>query len=269
MLSILIPSYQYDCSVLKQALEEQCRQLDTPSEIIVGDKPLPRAAHRNALADAAKGDWLLMIDADARVDNPDFLKSYVDAQKMGDVVCGGLYHPETNPNPQATLRYKYEKKADKHRSAAERNRNPYLDIATFSIMIRHDVFDRIRFDETITEYGYEDVLLGAELQKKGIKVVHIDNPLCHMGLESNDIYLDKIETALRTAKKMGDKVIDFSRIATTARKVEKWHIAPLYRWFYRVTNKQLRKNLLSNNPSLTLLKIYKLGYFLNLTNEQT
>ena len=82
-LSILIPTYNYDCShLVLQLLEQQPKE----AEIIIGDdcstKPikeisgcrifrpehnLGRAAIRNALAREAKGEWLLFIDADAEV----------------------------------------------------------------------------------------------------------------------------------------------------------------------------------------------------------
>ena len=84
-LSVLIPTYNYDCSHLVHQLLEQLPQ-NGDAEVIVGDdcstEPLSslsgcriyrpdhnlgRAAIRNALAREAKGEWLLFIDADAEV----------------------------------------------------------------------------------------------------------------------------------------------------------------------------------------------------------
>ncbi|MBR6030562.1 MAG: glycosyltransferase family 2 protein [Bacteroidaceae bacterium] len=102
-LSVLVPTFNYDCSRLVRQLQQQLPQ---DGELIVGDdcstdvdiicknneitsltgcrifRPdhnLGRAAIRNALAREAKGDWLLFIDADAEVCSPSFIKNYLDA----------------------------------------------------------------------------------------------------------------------------------------------------------------------------------------------
>ena len=102
-LSVLIPTYNYDCSRLVHQL---LQQLPQDSEIIVGDdsstdeeiihknseaarlpgcrifRPahnLGRAAIRNALAREAKGEWLLFIDADAEVRSTSFIADYLAA----------------------------------------------------------------------------------------------------------------------------------------------------------------------------------------------
>ena len=264
-LSILIPSYHYDSKELVRTLDEQCREVGVDYEIVVGEEPLSSAAHRNLLADRAKGEWLIFIDADAKAERSDYIENYLKAQSIGaDVVCGGLYHPDVNPNPDATLRYLYERNADRRRAARYRMQHPYDNFTPFNVMIRREVFMQVRFDEECKEYGYEDVLFGEELRKRNISITHIDNPLCHMGLEDNNTYLYKVQASLRTLKKMDRKIGRSSKLKNAADRLERLGLLGAYRKFFSIARKHLRNNLLSQNPSLTYLKLYKLGYYITL-----
>ncbi len=291
MLSVLIPTYNQDCSELVEKLTQQGGELEEGFELIVGDDassdvrvlealdrlallPAVRVIHnvsnvgrakgRNLLAREAVGDVLLFIDSDAMVPPEFSLKRYLDAIREADVVCGGLRHPDVNPCPQATLRFKYEKEADKQRMAETRNLHPCQQISTFSLMVRKDLFLGILFDEQCTDYGYEDTLFGAELEKRGAKVLHIDNPLIHTGLEPNDVFLDKTERALRTLKRLEPLMASHSRLLQTVHKLRRCHIAWLVSAVYRLFRPLLRRNLLGRNPSLKAFAFYKLGYFLTL-----
>ena len=291
MLSVLIPTYNYDCSELVESLCQKGRELSGGFELIVVDdassddavrlavdrlRQIPsvrvfhnlenqgRAKGRNLLAKEAKGDILLFIDSDALVPLEFSLKTYVAALSQTDVVCGGLRHPDVNPCPQSTLRFKYEKEADKTRSADIRNKTPYQQISTFSLMVKKDLFLSILFDEQCTDYGYEDTLFGAELERRGAKVLHIDNPLIHNGLEPNDVFLDKTELALHTLKKLEPRMKHHSRLLHTVDKLRQWHLAWLASVAYKLFRRPLRNNLLGKNPSLKAFSFYKLGYFLSL-----
>ena len=167
-----------------------------------------------------------------------------------------------NPCPEATLRYAYEHAADRHRSAAERNCNAYAHLSTFNLLVRRDIFQTIRFDETCQDYGYEDALFGVELRQRGIAILHIDNPLVHMGLESNAEYLHKSETALRTLRQLQGRMCGYSHVENTALRLQRWHLAWAVRLFYKIFRRPMRHNLLGPHPNLTLFSLYKLGYFL-------
>ena len=219
MLSILIPTKDYNCRILVEALLRQGELLGVPYEIILGEdgssceaaelnrsvsqhskcriieykENQGRARIRNRLAEEACYENILFIDSDAIVEKSDFLATYLQALKNHDIVCGGLYHSVIIPSPDCTLRYKYEKNADKKRPAVVRAKRPYNDFSTFNFAIKRDLFLSIRFDESIKEYGYENTLFGHQIKARGHVVEHIDNPLLHTGLESNRLYLKKIE----------------------------------------------------------------------------
>jgi hypothetical protein len=267
-LSILIPVYRYDCSQLVADLHAQGDALGVDYEVLVADDEklqLGRARVRNHLAETAKGDKLLFIDCDAAVESPRFLKDYLEAAERAPVVVGGMHHADTLPSPDVSLRYRYEKAADRHRSADERNRHPYACFTTFSFLIDRKLFLDIRFDDACTDYGHEDTLFGAELERRGVPVLHIDNPLIHKGLEPNDVFLDKSRTALESLKRMETKLQGHSTLLRAYARLRRWHLtrpmAQLYRRFGRQWEGRLTS---SRSPSLFLFKIYKLAYYCTL-----
>lgn len=169
---------------------------------------------------------------------------------------------DSRPLRECSLRLRYETEADRRRSAEERSRHPYRNFSTFNFMVRRDVFQSIRFDEGCREYGYEDTLFGAELERRGIVLRHIDNPLLHTGLDTNAQFLTKSEAALRTLSRLYDRVGEYSRVGSAYRRVENCHLAPLLRAGYRLAGPLLRRCLeRSAAPSLRLFALYKLLYF--------
>ena len=234
-LSVLIPTYNYDCSRLVGQL---LLQLPEDGEVIVGDdcstdaviieklreiaalprcrvfrpsQNLGRAAIRNALAREAKGEWLLFIDADAEVRSSAFIADYLAAAEgsrvngqwsMAGVICGGTGNLPQCPRPAARLRYDYEVAAEQRLTLEHRRHYPYAQFTTFNFLIRRTLFLSIGFDENCKTYGHEDTRFGLELKQRGIEVLHIDNKLTHLGLEDADVYLRKTETALRSLASM-------------------------------------------------------------------
>lgn len=292
-LSILIPTYNYNARALVEALELLAVTEDVEAEIIVGDdastsqtawleevathgsnvlvmrssRNLGRSRNLNRLAERAGGEWLLIMDCDAKPEADFSLRAYLKAGEEAPVVCGGLRHPDVNPCPEATLRYAYERAADRHRNVAERSKHPYAQFTTFNLLVRRDVFLAIRFDEACTQYGYEDTLFGAELERRGIPLLHINNPLVHMGLEPNDIFLQKTETALRSLIALGKRMQGYSRLEKIARRLRHWHVDSLAVGAYKLFSQAMRRNLLGSHPSLTVFSLYKLGYFLTIPSD--
>lgn len=288
MLSILIPTKDYDCHLLVEELQRQGEALGYPYEILLGEdgtrpenlrlnmsaelldncrriimeKNIGRANIRNALALEAKYRDILFIDCDAIVEKPDFLECYIKALQENEVVCGGLYHAEKQPDTECSLRFRYEKEADKQRDAATRNKAPYERFTTFNFAIRRELFMSILFNPNIVRYGHEDTLFGKELERGGHSILHIDNRLLHNGLESNPIYLAKVELSILTLNEIKDS-IGSTPLIKAAEKLHKWHIQTVFMCLWRIFKGTIRKNLLSKAPSLAMLKIYKLGFYLS------
>ena len=286
-LSVLIPTFDYDARRLVADLHALAVREGVEAEILVGDDASPsgaawltaveslpsvrvlrysanagRAAHRNRMAAEARGQWLLFIDCDAEVPPSFSLQAYVEAAREAAVVCGGLLTPVVNPCPEATLRYAYERAADRHRSARERSRHPHRQLSAFNLLVQRDLFLSVRFDEQCRDYGYEDALFGADLERRHIPILHIDNPLLHMGLEPNAVFLAKTETALRTLRGLQGRMDAYSGVATAAQRLQRCHLTWAMRLFYKLFHRPIRRDLLGPRPCLTIFKLYKLGYYL-------
>lgn len=292
-LSILIPVYNFDATALVDSLRQRLAAEGVSGEVIVGDdgstQPQPwldrlagvagvrvhraphnlgRAAIRNRLADAAEGRWLWFLDCDTALAPGFSLSRFFTPENEGaPVLCGGIVVPPEMP-PHATLRYKYEQADVRRRTADVRNRQPYSQLSTCNLFIRADVFHSIRFDETITSYGHEDTLFGMELEARGIVVRHIANPVVHLGLEPNAVFLAKTETSLRTLYSLAPRLGVGSHLLRMASRLRRFHLAGIVSLLFRLLRRPLRRNLLSRHPSLAAFKLYKMGYFLILVSAK-
>ena len=287
-LSILVPVYNWDCTQLIKDLHFQGLVLGIPYEIIVADDcstdkelqgksrfvaethencryfglehNIGRAAIRNFMADQSKYDKLLFLDCDAAIKDKVFLKRYMDVADKASVICGGVTHPDEIPQEGWELRYLYEKNAAYERSAGFRSQNPYLRFTSFSFMIDRDVFMRIRFDESYVRYGYEDVQFGHELEQNGVSILHIDNPMIHLGLEESASFLNKTRQAVLNAFDHKDEIGDSSKLLNHYQTVLKWKMRWLFRVLWTFFQKSMEKNLLGPNPKLRIFSLYKLCY---------
>lgn len=287
-LSILIPTYNYNARALVRDLHRLAQEEGVEAEIIIGDDASTndtewfseveqlshvsvmhetvnqgRAIIRNHLADASHGEWLWFIDADAEVPPTFSLSIALHTGTMAPAVCGGLYHPDAKPSPEKMLRYKYEMDADTKRSADQRSEFPHHHITTFNLLVRHDVFLQIRFNEHCDKYGYEDVMFGLELERHRIAVLHIEDPLIHNGLDTNSEFLEKTEIAMHSLHKISSSIpSDGNGIVRVARHLQETKMTWAVRLLFKLLRRPIRKNLLGSHPLLPLFQFYKLGYYL-------
>ena len=118
-------------------------------------------------------------------------------------------------------------------------------------MMRRSTFLCILFDKNCREYGYEDALFGVELKKRGISILHIDNPLIHTGLDTNERFLEKSEQALRTLKTLGERMEQHSYVGRAYQRLCKWHLGGAVRAFHALFGGLIKRNLLSTHPLIT------------------
>lgn len=297
MLSILIATYNYGCARLAAELRTQAETLRLKEkgafdyEIIISDdgstdkdalaenavlNSWPRCKHvllttngglahnRNELVRAARYEHVLLMDGDAAVCHDNFIETYWQARHLADVVCGSLLNPPGGPAPGHELRYRYEREAERRRTVAFRSQYPYRHFCAFNILAAKSVFEHVRFDDRCVEYGYEDALFGLELERAGITVAHIDNPLIHEGIDSNHSFLQKTETALRVLKRLGSPLQEQTGASRYYALLTRCKLDGMACFLFRTTQKLLRKNLLGRHPSLLLFSLYKLGYYATL-----
>jgi glycosyltransferase involved in cell wall biosynthesis len=208
-LSILIPVYNYDVRKLLQELHSQAMALQEEYgiEIIVMDdgssqkygtaqlvKHLAlvsleefavnrgRVAIRNSLIERAKGDFILLLDADMLPDDDSFLKRYITQATSGcDIICGGISYLQNLQDTQEHSFYLYKSQKTEEVSANLRNQAPWRYLFTSNIMLRRQTVESVRFDPRFSGYGYEDIEWAIRLNKV-YTITHIDNTCSHMGL---------------------------------------------------------------------------------------
>lgn len=122
MISILIPTYNYTVFPLVENLYQQCQKANFQYEILVLDdastdkeiviknseinllehcsfqilpENIGRSKIRNLLAEKAKYDWLLFLDADTFPSKSNFVHNYLEAfSNEHPVIFGGIEYPK-------------------------------------------------------------------------------------------------------------------------------------------------------------------------------
>ena len=284
MLSILIPTYNFNITQLVSDLHQQALNSYTDFEFIVMEdgsnlfvegnssikelvnckhiilsKNIGRSAIRNKLADEAKYEHLLFIDCDAEVCSEHYIERYLAFCHEECIVIGGTAYDPHETNPAYSLRLKYGRKREA-RSAQERGKN---NLATFNFLISKSIFNRVRFDESIRGYGHEDMLFGHQLRKLGYELIQIENPLIHKGLDENDIFIQKTEESTRNLFLLQQSgrykyLAEESKLLNRYLFLKKIGLARLLAYKFDITKKLLRRQLYSKSPSLLAYDIYKL-----------
>lgn len=289
MLSILIPIYNWNVVELVENLHQQCIACNIVFEIICFDdgskaiyktenhilsnydkvyykeltKNLGRAKIRNALGAAAKYDYLLFMDADAKVVNEYFIQQYIAQLSPKTLLYGGCIYKDTPPRNQAYLLHYHYGKNREETTTEERKISPYKSFKTFNFVIPKTIFSQIRFEESITQYGHEDTLFGNRLEELTIPILHIDNPLEHLGLESTATFLRKQEQALDTLYQLyQQKKHPNTRLIQAYEKCYQLGIQPFISRILQYFNPFIKKQLYRKEPNIFFLDLYKLNYWL-------
>lgn len=290
MISILIPIYNFDVTDLVQKLVNQCIKAKISFEIICFDddskaaikiknRPIlnmmgvnyvelsenfGRSRIRNKLAKVASFPYLLFLDCDSKVKYASFIKNYVkEIKACNDVVYGGRVYKKGKPRAKTKIlhwKYGLEREA---LPLKKRLKKPYLTFQTNNFLIHSDVMRQFHFDESIDGYGYEDLVFAENLKKQGIPIDHIHNPVEHLDLIPNQKFLDKTETATKNLKILLNKgqVLE-TRLTSAVRFIDKVGLTTLVKRYLKGKKSSLIDNLLSSDPSLRKLDMYKLLLFL-------
>ena len=288
MISVLIPTYNYNIlelvnSIIKQLTESQiayeiiCFEdgsdtefIDCNSEInklpytqlLVSNENVGRIKARQSLSDNAQYDWLLFLDADVLPKDQFFIKKYIESLNNNyDVYYGGFSYESNPPSKHSILRWKYGKKHEEV-LARIRNKKPCKVIISANFLIKKSTFFKISNYVNYNSYGL-DSYIGAKLKEHKINVFHIDNTVLHLGIEESNVFLEKKKQASRTLIKLfyeeGINNHD-NDLLTFFIKIKRIKINYLFSLLFRFLKNPIEKNLLSKNPSITLLQFYRISY---------
>lgn len=297
MLSILIPNHNYPVEHLVTSLYKQLQNTKIEWEIRCYEdgsdednyllnkealaqipnlhhsyfkKNIGRAAIRNKLAKDAKYTYLLFIDSDMQCENEGFINEYLKHVNDADAIYGGLSYMAEKPENSMLLRWKYGHEREVI-SVENRNSRPYISLKTCNLFIKKELMCKCPFDERLKKYGHEDTLHAIALSKMQVKIMHIDNPMQHLGLEETDVFLDKSKMAMQNLATMMDRdeqMLDEINIVRFYKKIKKMKISNLLLFGFFMAEPLVIFFLKSPFPFLFFYDIYKLGNLIKACNEK-
>lgn len=289
MLSILIPTYNYNVYPLVTELKSQADALDIVYEILVQDdasksfleenteinllqhcsytlnhENLGRGNNINLLNNRAQFDYVLIMEADAFPEKKTYLQDLIASiNKDTQVLFGGVTYPNEKPGKEKLLRWKYGNERESV-TLMERLKNPYHFVFTWNLLLKKELLSNYHFPYNIKDYGYEDVVFIKQLKENNIPIQHIENRLIHFNTESSLTFIKKTEKAITTLHQLiGNNKLDLkdTKLGKAYRIIQFWQLDIVIHFLFKRLSKQMIVNLTSSNPSLIVLDLYKLGYF--------
>lgn len=290
MVSVLIPIYNTDVRAFVKEVKIQLEKNQVDGEILCLDDGsteefkhlnqeisnfpyvqykelnvnIGRSKIRNLLAQTAKHPWLLFVDCDSGISHPDFLANYLEhAKNPKTILYGGTNYAAQKPANTYLLHWTYGNERECI-GADKRNQNKFGTFKTNNFFVHRQVFEKVKFNETIKGYGHEDTLFAKDLERNGFDIIHINNTLQHNGLETNDVFLQKQHTAIVNLAILYKKgmVGDEIRILKFYKKIKSLKLLFLVKKLYLRDSELLKANLRSVKPKIGNLDRLKLGWLL-------
>lgn len=249
---------------INQEISELCDQ------VVFLEKNIGRSKIRNLFLQYAKGDYMLFLDCDGKLISEFFLKNYfefLDLKPNLSVVYGGRTAISKPISSEYILRWKFASERE-NLSLIERQKKPYLSFQTNNFLISRKIFQQVQFNTSLHKYGYEDLIFAMDLKTLQISVDHLENPVLNNDIESNEIYLRKVEESVENlsvllkdktmnSKLSEIKIVKAYQIISTI-GILKFAVSAILSVF----ENSFKKNLLSAHPNLMFLDFYKLGLIL-------
>ena len=298
MLSICIPVYNFDVNNLVNDIYSQIVSDKLDAEIILIDDAsdkyfieknkaleslvknfifleanIGRSKIRNLFTQYSEAEYLLFLDCDGKIINRYFIRDYIGyiRENKTDVVFGGRKVDHEKPDAEFGLRWKFAVERE-NLPVKSRLKSPYQDFQTNNFVVKKSVLQNNPFDESISQYGYEDLIFAKDLFKAGIKIDHIDNPIFNNDVETNAIFLDKADQSAKSLAHLMRKDKDIAKnskikLAKAYFLLKKTGGIFLYKVLYKIVKPYLQKELLKGNTSLKMLDLYKLGQLIGYMNK--
>lgn len=293
MLSILIPTYNYNVTSLVNTLHSQCKSMETPIEIlvlddgstafrkeheeltklsntqfIVSEKNEGRTATRNKLAKLAANNWLLFLDADVLPLRETFLKDYLNSiqDTSAQVIFGGISYEAKTPSKAQLFRWHYGKNREA-KSVSERKKSPYFIISQ-NLLIQKDTF--LKANAIQGNYYGLDNYFSNQLERLKVKVKHIDNPIVHYGLETTNTFIKKALKAVETTVVLEEKGMldaDARPLQQSYLKLKKYRLTGIFTAVITPFKGMMLRNFESAKPNLFWFDVYRLAYYIDLKHK--
>lgn len=277
-LSICIPVHNFNCITSVKALCKQIENLTIKAEVLVIDdasqielselanfknpkysyrklsENIGRSKIRNVLGKKAKFKHILFIDGDSGIPE-NFIKTYFSSidKHPNSVICGGRVHKLFTDSKKG-LRYNYGIKYE-DTIASERQIKAYNAFMTNNFALPTNILEHIPFNEELNEYGHEDTFFGFELETNKVPILHIDNPVIHLELESNHEFIEKTKLAIKNLIFLKNRYPDFVEYVKLFKTANRFKFSKFLAPFLSKTFEFLSKKT-SNTFSFQLFKLF-------------
>ena len=291
MLSILIPTYNYNVFNMVSMLHHQCVENNLIYEIIVLDdgsgsmlnienqkinslvncsfssleKNIGRTATRKKLAETALYSNLLFLDADVIPVFDNFIAQYIPYLGQKVVVFGGYAYRDDNPEAGKVLRLAYGREREEQ-PAKIRNKIPYSAVFSGNFLIDVQQFLENNYPGPENFYGMDNYF-GYSLYKNKVKVLHINNPIYHLGLEKDSVFFEKSLESVRNRKLLLQQFPDMAHgnnLLKHYNRIKKYGLVMIVKIVFRIMEPFLKNKILNKKPSLFAFDLYRLGYICSL-----
>lgn len=237
-LSVLIPFFRDDPTTLITALADEALSLGRSTEVVLlddgsGDDELAdrvtravlsaqlpmrfirlksnegRSRGRNRLTASARGGSFLFLDSDMLPDDRRFLQRWADLVANHDpaVAFGGFSLLQASTDRAFAVHRAMAQRSDCV-PYQERARTPEKYVYTSNLLVRRDVFEAEAFDTDFAGWGWEDVEWAMRVARR-FRVIHLDNPATHLGLDRADQLAGKYEQSVANFARVVDRHPDF------------------------------------------------------------
>lgn len=290
MISILIPTYNYDVYPLAKELYEQCKSLNITFEILINDDASTinftnskinelsdycsifiqkqnqgLSYSRNYLISKAKFSWILLLDSDVKPTNQQFIKKYITVMNSEfQIINGGLKYDKNSPHSTELLRWIYGKNREALTLKKRLDKNNGNSFLSSNLLIQKSVFEKIKYEESLNKYGYEDLVFQKQAIQNNFKVLQIDNPVYHLKLDNSEVFINKSKQSLNNLNYL-IKINKLEYNDTKLSKIYKKFNHPIFKkiiiFFFNTFEKKMYNHLKSSKTSLWLFDLYRMGYF--------
>ncbi len=292
MISVLIPVYNYNVQPLVENLMRQFENINCKWELFLSDDVsntyfknlntdyieslnhqnvklfqqninVGNAANRNFLIEKATSDWLLFLDVDVLAVEDNFLSVYISEMKSTNkgLISGNIIYDHKKPLPHL-LRWKYGKQKEEI-GFEKRKAYPILNLRGANFAIKRRLAKDNNFPLLKETYGFVDTRFFLQFKKEQVLV--IENPVYHLGIENNDVFVNKTKKAIANAlflMNTNDKLARKLTLVSSYKKVRSLRF--VMNKIYHSFGERLKMNLLSKNPSLIIFQLFKILYLSSL-----
>lgn len=294
MISVLIPVYNQKVVKLVKDVKDQCESLDIQYQILVFDdlsepqykkenhelghefgvnylemsENLGRAKIRNKLARMARFKHLIFIDGDSGIVRKDYIKNYLDQIENAEIVYGGRVYANKKPKQaDLVLHWKYGRTREAL-PLKKRLLDPFLNFQSNNFMISAWLFGKLKFNEGVEGYGYEDLLFAQKIKGVNAGILHIDNPVIHLGLEPADQLIKKTKNAIKNLAKLNksDQLLE-TRLTRFYKRMDDIGLKNLLVRYYRANEAKIVEGLASASPSIRKFNLMKLAEYDKVINS--